>query len=97
MPSIENKVVGVARFNFRLPSAIKDRIEQAAVVSGLTVTDFAISALTDLADEVLEKERSRNLSSRDRDIFLAMLTNETEPNGALQNATAEYKRRVTSK
>ena len=97
MPTVESKVSGVARFNFRLPSAIKDRIEQAAVVSGLTVTDFAISALTDLADEVLEKERSRNLSSRDRDIFLAMLSDETEPNSALQHATAEYKRRVTSK
>ena len=97
MSVAENTLNGVARFNFRLPAEIKDRIEKAAIVSGLTVTDFAISALTNTADEVLEKHHTRILSDRDRDIFLAMLDENPEPNEALLNAVAEYKRRVISR
>lgn len=79
-----------ARLNFRLPPEIKDRIEKAAIVSGLTVTDFAISTLASRADEVLERHHVRVLSDRDRDIFLAMLDRDDEPNEALKKGFAEY-------
>ena len=87
----------VARFNFRLPADIKDRIEKAAIVSGVTVSDFAINVLANSADEVLEKAHARFLSNRDRDIFLDMLENPPEPNEALLKAVKEYKRRVISR
>ena len=97
MATLESTIPTVARFNFRLPAEIKDRIEKAAIASGLTVTDFAINVLAESADEVLEKQRSRTLSTRDSDVFLAMLDDESEPNNALKKAAADYKRRVTSK
>lgn len=83
-----------ARFNFRLPAEIKDRIEKAALVSGVTVTDFAINVLADSADEVLEKQHARMLSDRDRDIFLEMLENPPKPTEALLQAVKEYRLRV---
>ena len=86
-----------ARFNFRLPADIKERIEKAALVSGVTVTDFAINVLANSADDVLEKHHNRILSDRDRYIFLAMLDENPEPNEALLKAVEEYKRRVISK
>ena len=94
MSVAENTLNGVARFNFRLPADIKERIEKAAIVSGLTVTDFAINALANTADEVLEKHHNRILSDRDRDIFLDMLENPPEPNEALLAAVQEYRKRV---
>jgi uncharacterized protein (DUF1778 family) len=59
----------VSRLNFRLPFELKEKIERAAIVSGVTVTDFAISALVSSANDVLDKHQNRILSNRDRDIF----------------------------
>ena len=97
MPTIEKQINQAARLNFRLPPEIKEKIENAAIVSGVTVTDFAITALANTAQEVLEKHHTTILSDRDRDIFLAMLEDDSEPNEALKNAVEEYKRRVISK
>ncbi len=83
--------------NFRLPPEIKERIENAAMISGVTVTDFAISVLANSAEEVLEKHQTRTISDRDRDIFLNMLENPPEPNEALKKAVKNYKKRVVKK
>ncbi len=84
MPLTETQTI--ARLNFRLPSETKQKVERAAVASGLTVTDFAIHALINSADEVLERQERRKLSNRDRDVFLALLDADDEPNEALKNA-----------
>lgn len=83
-----------SRLNFRLPAEIKERIENAALVSGVTLTDFAIQSLADSADEVLERQRARNLSDRDRDKFLKLIAAPPDPNAALRKASREYKKRV---
>ena len=71
MPTVEkeNLSSSSSRLNFRLPSEIKERVEKSALVSGVTVTDFAITALANTAEEILEKHRARILSNRDRKIF----------------------------
>ncbi len=97
MPTIEKQTNENARLNFRLPSKIKERIESAALVSGVTVTDFAITALANTAQEVLEKHQTTVLSDRDRDIFIAMLEDDSEPNEALKKAVEEYKSRIISR
>lgn len=79
-----------ASLNLRVTPEIKDRIERAAIVSGLTVTAFAISTLANKADEILERHHNRVLSDRDRDIFLAMLDRDDEPNEALKQAAEHY-------
>lgn len=88
--SIENLNSEVASLNVRIPSHIKERIEQAAVVSGLTITDYAISVLSESADEDLERHNTRILSDRDRDLFLQMIDNPPEPNKALRQAAERY-------
>lgn len=94
MPTTEKQTPQAARLNFRLPPEIKEKIENAAIVSGVTVTDFAITALANTAQAVLEKHQTTILSDRDRDIFLAMLENPPEPNEALKKAVKEYKKRI---
>lgn len=97
MPIIEKQTSPPARLNFRLPLEIKERIENAALVSGVTVTDFAITALVNTAEEVLEKHHTRMLTKRDRDTFLEMLENPPQPNEALKKAVKDYKKRVVKK
>jgi uncharacterized protein (DUF1778 family) len=82
----------MARMHFRLPSNVKEVIERAAVVSGQSVTDFAVASLLETANEVLERQHVRMLTDRDRDIFLAMLDSEDGPNEALRKAAADYNR-----
>jgi uncharacterized protein (DUF1778 family) len=93
MPTSQEQMSeNIARLNFRLPNEVKEVIERAAVVSGLTVTDFAINALVNSANEVLERHQTRTLSDRDRDVFLALLDSDQEPNEALKKAAKDYKR-----
>jgi len=94
MPTVTDTISQTARLNFRLPNELKERIEKAAIISGLTVTDFAINVLVNSADDILEKHYTRTISNRDRDIFLEMLENPPKPNEALKNAIKEYRSRV---
>ena len=97
MTNTENQTQEIARLNFRLPPEAKEKIERAAVVSGLTTTDFAIHALVNSADEVLERYHVTTLSDRDRDIFLKMLDSPPPPNEALKKAAKRYKQTIKEK
>ena len=82
-----------ARLDFRLSHQVKEVIEQAAAVSGQSMSDFAVSVLYRTAKEVLEREQTTRLSHRDRDVFLAMLDSDAKPNEALKRAARRYKSR----
>jgi len=69
----------------------KQRIEQAAAMTGQTINSFVSSVIVERADEVLEKEEVRLLSNAARDRFLALLDGDHEPNEALKAAAEEYK------
>lgn len=84
----------ISRLNFRIPAEIKERVEEAALATGTTVTDFAITALANSAEEAMHRHQTRTLSNRDRDIFLKMLENPPEPNEALKKAAKRYKDRL---
>ncbi len=88
MPTAETEPNLIARLNFRLPIDVKAKIERAAIAEGLTVTDFAVHALINTADEVLERHHTRELTNRDRDAFIALLDSSDEPNDALRGAFA---------
>jgi uncharacterized protein (DUF1778 family) len=81
-----------ARLGFRLSRTQKQTIERAAFLSGQSISDFAASSLLKLAEEVIDRQELRVLSNRDRDIFLAMLDADQEPNPALKAAAEDYKR-----
>ena len=95
MPIVKsNKVKAVARLDFRLAVENKRLIEQAATISGQTVSDFVLSNVLKTAHEVVEKHHTTVLSNRDRDIFLAMLDADDEPNQALRGLVEAHKRLI---
>ena len=81
-----------ARLNFRLPTEIKATIEEAAAHLGQTVSDFAVSTLTQTARQVIQEHNITRLSQQDRERFTAMLDgSDAEPNAALTEAAKRYK------
>jgi len=84
-----------ARLNFRLSSELKQTIEQAAAELGQSVSDFAVSTLVQSARKVLQENHQRQLTNRDRDLFLKMLDQtSSKPNEALRKAAKRYRSRV---
>ncbi len=75
MPVTKNKTVGgQSRLHFRLAPEIKTRIARAATVVGQDLTEFAVSTLSQKADEVLEKHDNVLLGSADYQFFLDVLS-----------------------
>ncbi len=79
-----------ARLNFRLSRDIKNRVERAAAVSGQSVSDFAVSALTRTADDILERHNVIVLNNAERDFFLALLDENEEPSEKAIAAAVRY-------
>lgn len=81
-----------ARIDFRLPSDLKEVIEQAATLRGQSLSDFAVSTLVSSAHEVIQQSRVTELSNCDRDIFISVIDDaDAHPNEALIDAAREYK------
>lgn len=89
---IKKKSVRAARLDIRLNPKAKEKIEQAAVVSHQTVTDFVVTSLMRASEEALERQQLIRLTNRDRDLFLAALEGEVRPNRALRKAADRFKR-----
>jgi uncharacterized protein (DUF1778 family) len=88
----------VARLNFRMDPSLKKIIQETATVTGQTVSDFAISALTRAARQVVEERDVTELSNRDRDLFLALLDDtHRKPNKALKEAASRYRKQIGKK
>lgn len=80
--------------HFRLPRSVKERVEKAAIVSGQTLTDFAVSVLASSANEILERDYIAALTDRDRDRLLALLDADDEPGPALHDAARLHKKLI---
>ena len=84
-----------ARLNFRLPTDLKEVIEEAAATLGQSVSDFAVSTLVRQARTVIEQRNVTVLGDRDRDRFIALLDYaEARPNPALLKAAKRYKKHL---
>jgi uncharacterized protein (DUF1778 family) len=80
------------RVDLRLPPEQKRLIEQAATLSGLTVSGFILGSTLDRAREVLRETTIIELSGRDRDRFLAALDDDrARPGPALRRAARRHK------
>ncbi len=82
------------KLDLRLPSSVRQAVEQAAAHMGQSVDEFAVSALAHTAREVIEHRGVTVLSARDWERFLALLDEPAEPNAALREAARRYKKHV---
>lgn len=80
------------RMNFRLDPEIKERVARAAAITGQGLTDFAVSALSERANEVLARHESLLLTSEDYEFFLGALDVDREPSERSRTAAERYRR-----
>lgn len=88
----KKKSTRAARLDIRLNPQAKEKIEQAAVVSHQTVTDFVVTSLLRASEEALERQQLIRLTNRDRDLFLNALESDVRPNRNLRKAADRFKR-----
>lgn len=83
------------RLAFRMKPELKQRIEEAAALMGLSVTDFVVTTLAERATQVVERQRAITLSDRDRDRFLEALHRRGRPIPELVATRQRQQRQAT--
>src|SRR5258708_33587379 len=80
------------RMHFRLNPDIKARVARAAAITGQGLTDFAVSALSERANEILERHDTVTLDAEDYSFFLKSLDRSRKPSKSSRAAAARYRR-----
>ena len=81
------------RLDLRVSADHKRLIEQAATLSGLTVSSFILDTIMQRARAVIRDTIEIELTNRDRDRFLAALADaNAKPNAALRRAAQRHKK-----
>jgi uncharacterized protein (DUF1778 family) len=75
---------------------MKQKIERAAMLLGRTVSDYAKDVLSRDADETIRRHSELELSDRDRDLFLRILSDDPKPNVALLAAAKRYRKNIAN-
>src|SRR5437868_347415 len=80
------------RMHFRLAPEIKDRVTRAAAITGQGLTDFAVSALSERANEILERHETVLLNTKEYHFFLESLDKVRKPSRRARAAADRYRR-----
>ena len=82
------------RTEARLLPEQKMRIERAANIKGLSLSDFMVQHADEAAIRTIQEHASWTLENKDRDFFVQTLIHPSEPSSRLKSATRRYKNRV---
>jgi uncharacterized protein (DUF1778 family) len=86
-----------ARLEARITAEQKELIERAAAYEGRSVSDFVVATVQQAAKDVVQEHELLRLNKSQSRTFVETLLNPPEPNEALQQAAAEYRRDVVSR
>lgn len=88
-----NQSAEQSRLNVRLSSVVKERIIKAAALRGQDLTEFAVAALSEKANHIIEQHNNLLLGTAEYDFFLNALTDssESEPSERSRNAAEKYR------
>jgi uncharacterized protein (DUF1778 family) len=82
------------RTEARLLPEQKKRIEQAAGIKGLSVSDFIVQHADEAAIRTIESHTTWVLQGKDSEAFVDALLNPPEPSDYMKAAAKRYKERV---
>ena len=80
-----------SRMHFRLDPKVKARVVRAATITGQGLTNFAVSALIEKAEEILERHNSVVLSGEEYRFFLESLSEDKKPSRHSLAAAKRYR------
>ena len=79
-----------SRIDLRVTGEQKALLEQAASLSGVSLSAYTLLHLLPQAQQDIERQERLRLSNRDRDLFLSAIANPPKLKGKLKSAIAEY-------
>jgi uncharacterized protein (DUF1778 family) len=82
------------RTEARLLPEQKKRIERAAQIKGLSVSDFIVQNADEAAIQTIQAHSTWILEDQDRDIFVQALLNPPEPSEYMRAAFKRYRERL---
>jgi uncharacterized protein (DUF1778 family) len=82
------------RTEARLLPEQKKRIERAAAIKGLSLSDFMVQNADEAAVRTIEQHTSWTLGTKDRDALVRALLHPSKPSRRLAAAAGRYKKRV---
>ena len=80
------------RTEARLLPEQKKRIERAASLKGLSLSDFIVQHADEAAIRTIQQHTSWELENRDRDVFVQALLNPPRPSARMKTAVKRYKK-----
>jgi uncharacterized protein (DUF1778 family) len=83
-----------ARLEARVSAAQKSLLQQAAALSGRTLSEFVVASAQDAARRVIAEHESILLSREEQLAFVKALLNPPEPNARLKRAAKAYRQRT---
>jgi uncharacterized protein (DUF1778 family) len=92
--STEERRARGARLGFRLDNRTKDLVTRAAELERRSLTDFCLTALTEVAQRTVARHEMLALSERDRERFFQTLIKAPKPNARLRKAFKAQRSRI---
>jgi uncharacterized protein (DUF1778 family) len=85
------------RTEARLLPEQKKRIERAARLKGLSLSDFMVQHADEAARKTIREHTSWVLGDRDRDVFVQALLNPPRPSTRMKQAVRRYKKHTATR
>ena len=83
-----------ARLEARVSATQKSLLQQAAALSGRTLSEFVVASAQDAARRVIAEHESIRLSREEQLAFVKALLNPPQPNARLKRAAKVYRQRA---
>jgi uncharacterized protein (DUF1778 family) len=80
------RTIAEERIPARMPTAVYDRLVEAAQAVGATLNQFLVQSALEKANAILEEERVIKLSAASSDALFAIMENPPEPTEYLKEA-----------
>jgi uncharacterized protein (DUF1778 family) len=90
------QTVRTQRTEARLLPDQKKRIERAARIKGLSISDFIVQNADQAAIQTIRQHESWTVESHDRDVLIKALLNPPTPSSRLKLAAKRYRERTQS-
>jgi uncharacterized protein (DUF1778 family) len=81
---------------FRVDAHTKKLVERAAALERRSLTDFCLTALTQVTLATIRRHEEMTLSERDREAFFEALVHPPQPSKRLKHAFQQARKRVVA-
>ncbi|MCA9779656.1 MAG: DUF1778 domain-containing protein [Candidatus Eremiobacteraeota bacterium] len=90
MKSTAKKTSKQSRLEARISEVLKQKLERAAAIRGLTLSSFVVRSMEQVAADVIREHEQRELSESAQLAFFEALLNPPEPNEKMIAAAKRY-------